>query len=288
MKRLVLSLLCALLLCGCSAKPQEMSGEEIARLKAYQFPDPPAVQTVIDSEPLLEAFGSVAQGIQVIERNINGWHKVQLIYDYPGGKPQNWKSMCDALAAGTAAYKERTTAELVTPRGALLASSIGGKLTYDAFAHIQEPRHGFEHSEDLSSLDNAPYYVSSKNAFYHTDGTCGAFLSRVYYEVGVNDAVNERRYFCPICATEIRDEIKQVERTVVPFEFPVREQEPETFEPLDLPDYGDWDDEFVWISYTGSKYHSTKYCSNMNTNRAKLILLSEARARGRTRCSKCW
>lgn len=288
MKRFLLALLGALLLCGCGTAQQETSDEEPPRLQAYQPSDPYTVQVSIDSETLIEAFGNVAEDVQIIERNIKGWHKVQVVFDYPGGRPENWESMCEALSAGTASYKEHTTAELVTPRGALLASAIEGKLTYDAFEKIQEPRKGFEHSEDLSQYDSSSYYVSNKNRFYHIDGTCGALLSRVYYEVGVDDAVDERRYFCPICAAGIRDEVKHVERTVVPYEFPVREEEPEADETQKMPDYIQWNSEYVWLSKSGTKYHSNRFCSNMDRDNAEMVTIQEALSRGRTRCSNCW
>lgn len=285
MKRIILALLCALLLCGCGTAQQETSDEEPSRLQAYQPSDPYTVQVSIDSGPLIEAFGTVAQGAQIIERNIKGWHKVQVILDYPGGRPENWESMCEALSAGTVSYKEHTTAELVTPRGALLASAIEGELTYDAFQNISEPRKGFEHKEDLSVYDSSTYYVSNKNAFYHTDGTCGALRSRVYYAVNINDAVDERKRFCPVCAAEISDEIKNVERTAVPYEFPTR---PEESNITDLPDYSDLLDDFVCIPKDGDKYHSTVLCGNIDPKGAHWISLEDAIARGYTRCSNCW
>lgn len=285
MKRLVLAIFCALLLCGCGTPQQEPNAEEVARLKAYQFPEPPTVQTVIDSDALKEAFGGVAQGIQIVERVINGWHKVQIIYDYPGGLPDDWESMCEGLAAGTALYKEHATVELVTPRGALLASAMGGKLTYDAFETIHEPRKGFEHEESLSVYENSPYYVSSKNAFYHADGTCGALLSRVYCEVSIDDAVDERTKFCPICAADIHEKIKDVERTFVPFEFPAHAEDSEIVWDID---YSEWLDDSVCIPKEGEKYHSTVRCSNIDPKGASWIPLEEAIARGYTRCSNCW
>lgn len=46
--------------------------------------------------------------------------------------------------------------------------------------------------------------------------------------------------------------------------------------------------EMVWISATGSKYHSIPNCGNMNPDKASQISLSDAEARGLGRCSKCW
>lgn len=286
MRRVILALLCALLLCGCTAPPEKMDEDDLTRLKAYRFPAPPMVQASIDTEPLTEAFGNVAPGMQIVERNISGWHKIQLVYDYPGGKPENWNGMCEALAAGTAAYKGYTTAEIVTPHGALLASAIEGTLTYDAFEDIREPRKGFEHEGNLSAYDSAPYYVSSKNGFYHADGTCGALISRPYYAVGIDDAVDERLSFCPICAAEIREEIKNVERTEVPFVFPDRA--PQTTETPDYSDLLDELDDLVCIPKEGERYHSTVLCGNIDPNGAYWIPLDKAIAEGYGRCSNCW
>ena len=42
----------------------------------------------------------------------------------------------------------------------------------------------------------------------------------------------------------------------------------------------------VYVSATGSKYHSKPDCGNMSS--AKEITLSEAQSRGLTACSRCW
>lgn len=47
-------------------------------------------------------------------------------------------------------------------------------------------------------------------------------------------------------------------------------------------------EEMVWISKSGKKYHSTSLCSNMDASRASRMSLSEALAKGYTRCSNCW
>ncbi len=43
----------------------------------------------------------------------------------------------------------------------------------------------------------------------------------------------------------------------------------------------------VWVSATGSKYHSIPDCGNMNPNKASKITLSEAQSRGLEPCKKC-
>lgn len=44
----------------------------------------------------------------------------------------------------------------------------------------------------------------------------------------------------------------------------------------------------VWLSETGSKYHSIPDCGNMNPDKARQISQSEAEAQGYSACSKCW
>lgn len=44
----------------------------------------------------------------------------------------------------------------------------------------------------------------------------------------------------------------------------------------------------VWLSATGSKYHSIPDCGNMNPNNARQVSKSSAEARGYDACSKCW
>ena len=44
----------------------------------------------------------------------------------------------------------------------------------------------------------------------------------------------------------------------------------------------------VWLSATGSKYHSIPDCGNMNPNKARQVSRSSAEAQGYEACSKCW
>lgn len=44
----------------------------------------------------------------------------------------------------------------------------------------------------------------------------------------------------------------------------------------------------VWLSATGSKYHSIPDCGNMNPNKARQVSRSSAEAMGYDACSKCW
>lgn len=44
----------------------------------------------------------------------------------------------------------------------------------------------------------------------------------------------------------------------------------------------------VWLSATGSKYHSINNCGNMNPSKAWTVSLAQAISSGYERCSKCW
>jgi uncharacterized protein YgiM (DUF1202 family) len=47
-------------------------------------------------------------------------------------------------------------------------------------------------------------------------------------------------------------------------------------------------DIMVWLTATGSKYHSTNHCGRTNPNKAYQVTKSEAEAEGYDACSKCW
>ncbi|MCI8712488.1 MAG: hypothetical protein HFH23_09455 [Ruminococcus sp.] len=46
-------------------------------------------------------------------------------------------------------------------------------------------------------------------------------------------------------------------------------------------------EQLVWISATGKKYHSRSNCGNMDPNKAYQLTLSEAQARGYDACKRC-
>ena len=47
-------------------------------------------------------------------------------------------------------------------------------------------------------------------------------------------------------------------------------------------------DIMVWLTATGSKYHSTNHCGRTNPNKAYQVTKSQAEAQGYGPCSKCW
>ena len=50
----------------------------------------------------------------------------------------------------------------------------------------------------------------------------------------------------------------------------------------------DSQEEMVWISATGSKYHSIPDCGNMNPDNATEMTRSQAEAAGYKACKKCY
>ena len=46
--------------------------------------------------------------------------------------------------------------------------------------------------------------------------------------------------------------------------------------------------EMVWLSETGSKYHSIPDCGRMNPNKARQVTKASAESQGYDACSKCW
>lgn len=46
--------------------------------------------------------------------------------------------------------------------------------------------------------------------------------------------------------------------------------------------------DMVWLSATGSKYHRTNHCGNMNPNKARSVSRDEAIQKGYDACKKCY
>lgn len=55
-----------------------------------------------------------------------------------------------------------------------------------------------------------------------------------------------------------------------------------------VTDEGNESSSMVWLSATGSKYHSINNCGNMNPKKARQVTENEAKSRGMEKCSKCW
>lgn len=61
-----------------------------------------------------------------------------------------------------------------------------------------------------------------------------------------------------------------------------------TAEPEPQPKPEQSSDTMVWLSATGSKYHSINNCGRMNPSKATQVTESEAISKGMEKCSKCW
>lgn len=57
---------------------------------------------------------------------------------------------------------------------------------------------------------------------------------------------------------------------------------------LDAAASGENQEEMVWLSATGSKYHSIPDCGNMNPDTARQVPVSQAEGQGFEACKKCW
>lgn len=57
---------------------------------------------------------------------------------------------------------------------------------------------------------------------------------------------------------------------------------------LDAQSSGADQEEMVWLSATGSKYHSIPDCGNMNPDTARQVPISQAEEEGFEACKKCW
>ena len=57
---------------------------------------------------------------------------------------------------------------------------------------------------------------------------------------------------------------------------------------VEAPSYGGGSSQMVWVSETGSCYHSYDHCGNMNPMKASQITVEQARGRGLKKCSNCW
>ena len=68
----------------------------------------------------------------------------------------------------------------------------------------------------------------------------------------------------------------------------VKQTEAETTTKYAEPDTTTSDSRLVWISATGSKYHSKNDCGNMNPKKARQMTEEEAQEQGYEPCKKCY
>ena len=83
--------------------------------------------------------------------------------------------------------------------------------------------------------------------------------------------------------TEADTTVKQTEA-----ETTVKQTEAETTTKYVEPDTTMAASRLVWISATGSKYHSKNDCGNMNPKKARQMTVEEAQEQGYEPCKKCY
>ena len=65
-------------------------------------------------------------------------------------------------------------------------------------------------------------------------------------------------------------------------------EEPAAQEPVAQEPVTGGGENLVWLSETGSKYHSINNCGTMNPDNARQVTEAEAISQGKGKCKKCW
>jgi len=132
-------------------------------------------------------------------------------------------------------------------------------------------------------------WISQTGLNYHCKKDCGNINSDTVQEISLENAKSQGLDACSNCFSIPDSEAVPSEETTpepLPEPEPLSEPETESTEEYIPPAENGFSD-MVWISATGSKYHSINNCGNMNPNKAKQIPLQEAIDRGMDACSKC-
>lgn len=85
--------------------------------------------------------------------------------------------------------------------------------------------------------------------------------------------------------TEVPLEPEPEEAAAIP---PDSQEEANAPTPESIPETADPDVVMVWVSSTGSKYHSIPNCGRMDPNKARQVSRDEAAGSGLSPCSKCY
>lgn len=125
--------------------------------------------------------------------------------------------------------------------------------------------------------------VTSYTPFATTDTA----LLNQYLTNGSVVNVNGQYFMTPSASTVIRNANRITSQTVQ--QVPEQSLQPEpTQEIVDETPNEQEKVTYVWLSATGSKYHSYDHCGNMNPKKARKVTLSEAESLGKTACKNCW
>ena len=93
----------------------------------------------------------------------------------------------------------------------------------------------------------------------------------------------------PSASTVIRNANRIADKTVQPVSEQQLQPQPEpTQETVVETPQPKQETKYVWLSATGSKYHSYDHCGNMNPKKATKVTLEKAKSLGKTACKNCW
>lgn len=124
-------------------------------------------------------------------------------------------------------------------------------------------------------------YRTKTGKCYHSAG-CSS-LSKSSIEISLQDAVSKGLTPCSKCKPpKLDDELTTQTKSTNTKANAVTKSSAKSTEQAAQSDC------MVWLSATGSKYHSVNDCGNMNPLKATQVTESEAISKGKTKCSKCW
>ena len=121
-------------------------------------------------------------------------------------------------------------------------------------------------------------YVTDTGSCYHSDGC--RYLSESKIATTLEFAVNAGYRGCSKCSPPVLDSAS----TAASNKTAVNTKAAASVKDV-APSAGDVT---VYLSATGSKYHSINNCGNMNPAKATKTTESKAIAKGMAKCSKCW
>ena len=131
----------------------------------------------------------------------------------------------------------------------------------------------------LAASGDTTVYITKTGECYHSDG-CSS-LSKSKIETTLENASGKYRP-CSKCNPPIIDKASTESDSInkgASAKDAIKDN---------IVDNTDTTEKQVYLSATGKCYHSKNNCGNMNPDKATKVSLSEAEAKGKTKCSKCW
>lgn len=127
--------------------------------------------------------------------------------------------------------------------------------------------------------------VTSYTPFTTTDTA----LLNQYLTNGSVINVDGQYFMTPSASTVIHNANRIADKTVQPVSEQQLQPQPEpTQETVVETPQPKQETKYVWLSATGSKYHSYDHCGNMNPKKATKVTLEKAKSLGKTACKNCW